>query len=237
MPAISSSVSTIGFVRIELPTRVRQDRRDVRLPDAEGAQSRDLEDRRPVAERHDQRAACLGVVGRLRQSRHQPPEPRVPPERGRAGTAFHERPDVRRGDRCQCRPTGRAVGHGELGAQRRCQAVHRPQPRVRQADARQQGRIGHARPRLRRVRPVRGGVPGHEAVAGRLQPRECQGVGQRAGPLRGVRLQQLRERVHPVRRDARRGRCRRAGPGPPRHPPPPAARRGTSACSLPDRAP
>ncbi len=44
-------------------------------------------------------------------------------------------------------------------------------------------------------------MPRHQAVADGLQPRQRQRVGQRPGPQRRVRLQQLGERVHAVGRD------------------------------------
>ena len=112
-----------------------------------------------------------------------------------------ERRDIRGRDGGQRRAAGGPVRNRELGAQRRREAVHRTQPGVREADAREKGRAGHACPGRRGAWAVRIRVPGEQAVAGRFETRQRERVRDRRRPERDVRLQQLRDRVHPVGRD------------------------------------
>ena len=86
--------------------------------------------------------------------------------------------------------------------------MDRTQPGVGEADPREQRRVRHARPGGRRTRSVRVRVPREQAVARGLEPRQRERVGDRRRPERDVRLEQLRERVHPVGRDPDRSHAR-----------------------------
>ena len=216
--AISSSVSTIGFVFMLLPResatmagidglgrcrrprgagrRERARQRSSSSTRAERASRRRAPRRCPTNTRADLRIAGQGRALRISRLQGRDVDPRRRRER---------------------RPAGHAVRNRELGAERRGQAVDGAQAGLGEADARAQGRVGHPPPgrrgraarsrRLPAPRPA-SSYQAHQTVAHRRQTGEGQRVGERIRPHRHVRLEQLRQRIHAVARDQLRRAAR-----------------------------
>ena len=171
------------------PAGVGDDRRDVGLAEPEDAQPGDPRARRPArCSVIDQRRPRVGVAGR------RPGRPRQQPARAARSARARAMPasrlaraaDVRRRDRRQRRAAGGAVRDRELGAQRRREPVDGAQPRVREADARQQGGVRHAltaRAGGARARPGPRATP----RARRAPPRARRAPGRRSAGRPGAR--------------------------------------------------